>query len=62
MTAPEPMLDVNEVAARLGVSKMTVYRLATAGELRAFRIGRSVRIRPRDLAEYLRAANMGGRP
>jgi excisionase family DNA binding protein len=38
---------VSEVAVALRVSKMTVYRLVSAGELPAVKIGRSVRL-PRD--------------
>jgi excisionase family DNA binding protein len=39
-----PFLTVTEVAARLRVSKMTIYRLVHAGELHALRIGDSLRI------------------
>lgn len=49
-------LTVAEVAARMRVSKMTVYRLVHSGELPAARVGRSFRV-PRDaVAEYLRGA------
>lgn len=37
-------LTVAEVAAKVRVSKMTIYRLIQAGELPAVRVGRSFRI------------------
>lgn len=48
-------VTVAEVAARLRVSNMTVYRLVQAGELPAVRIGRSYRIREDDVDRYLGA-------
>ncbi len=49
-------LTVAEVAARMQVSKMTVYRLVHSGDLPAVRIGRSFRV-PRTVVEdYLRGA------
>lgn len=48
-----PFLTVSEVAGRLRVSTMTVYRLINAGQLPAVRVGRSFRLRPRDLDGYL---------
>lgn len=47
-------LTVAEVAARMRVSKMTVYRLVHGGELPAVRVGRSFRVRETDVNEYLR--------
>ena len=49
-------LTVAEVAARMRVSKMTVYRLVHGGELPAARVGRSFRVPRRAVEEYLRAA------
>ena len=46
-------LTVAEVAARLRVSNMTVYRLINAGQLPAARIGKSYRIRHGDVDTYL---------
>jgi excisionase family DNA binding protein len=48
-------VTVNEVAAMLRVSNMTVYRLVQAGQLPAVRIGRSYRIREEDVDRYLGA-------
>ena len=50
------LLTVAEVAARLRVSKMTVYRLIPAGELPARRVGRSFRVPAQAAEEYLAAA------
>ncbi len=58
---PEPeFLTVEEVADRLRVSKMTVYRLIHEDELPYAQIGRSYRI-PRAMFErYLSAVTQGG--
>ena len=47
-------LTVAEVAAKIRVSKMTVYRLVHSGELPAVRVGRSFRVTEDDVNEYLR--------
>jgi excisionase family DNA binding protein len=47
-------LTVAEVAAVMRVSKMTVYRLVHNGELPAVRVGRSFRVKEKDVDEYLR--------
>jgi excisionase family DNA binding protein len=49
-------LTVAEVAARMQVSKMTVYRLVHGGELPAARVGRSFRVSRRAVENHLRAA------
>lgn len=49
---------VAEVAKRLRVSNMTVYRLVKAGQLPAVRVGRGYRIRETDLQRYLEARYM----
>ncbi len=46
-------LTVAEVAARMRVSKMTVYRLVHSGELPAVRVGRSYRVPERAIHDYL---------
>lgn len=55
----DQLLTLPQVAARLQVSLSTVRRLITAGSLKAVRIGRSLRVRPEDLAAYIEA-NRGG--
>ena len=52
-TAHTTFLTVSEVAALLRISTMTVYRLISAGELPAARIGRSFRLRADDLDRYI---------
>lgn len=47
------LLTAAEVAERLRVSTMTVYRLIRSGELPAVRVGRNYRVRSDDLLSYL---------
>ncbi len=47
-------LTIAEVAGKMRVSKMTVYRLVHSGELPAVRVGRSFRVTEDDVNEYLR--------
>ena len=47
-------LTIAEVAAKMRLSKMTVYRLVHGGELPAVRVGRSFRVTEDDVNEYLR--------
>ena len=49
---------VAEVARRLRVSNMTVYRLVKAGQLPAVRVGRGYRIREEDVLTYLESRYM----
>jgi excisionase family DNA binding protein len=49
-------LTVNEVAAIMRVSKMTVYRLVHGGELAAVRVGRSFRVPEPAVRDYLAGA------
>ncbi|HVF75800.1 MAG TPA: helix-turn-helix domain-containing protein [Acidimicrobiales bacterium] len=42
-----------EVASMLRVSNMTVYRLISAGDLPAVRVGKSYRLREEDIDKYL---------
>jgi excisionase family DNA binding protein len=51
-------LTVAEVARRLRVSNMTVYRLINSGQLPAVRVGRGYRIRADDVDKYLKARYM----
>ena len=48
-----PLMTVAEVAKRLRVSNMTVYRLVNSGQLPAVRVGRGYRIRQDDVHKYL---------
>jgi len=49
-------LTVAQVAARMQVSKMTVYRLVHSGLLPAVRVGRSFQVPRTGVEEYLRGA------
>jgi len=56
---------VREVAEQLAVPAWRVYQLCEDGELPHFRITNSIRIRPKDLEEYLTSRLMiaeGRRP
>lgn len=53
---PASFLTVAEVADRMRVSKMTVYRLVHGGELPAVRFGRSFRVQESAVDELIRAA------
>ena len=50
---PEPWLTPADVAARLKVSRATVYGLLKKGALPHRRVGLSIRIAPSGLNEYL---------
>jgi excisionase family DNA binding protein len=50
---PARLLKVNEVADRLGVSRNKVYELLYRGEIRSLAIGRTRRISPDALAEFI---------
>ena len=51
-----PFLTVAEIAQRMRVSKMTVYRLVHSGELPAVRFGRSFRVQRAAVEELIHAA------
>ena len=42
-----------------GLSRTTLWKLLSAGELKAARVGRAVRINRRSLGEYLERASQG---
>ncbi len=51
-----PFLTVAEVAGRMRVSKMTIYRLVHSGELPAVRFGRSFRVQRGAVEDLIREA------
>ena len=53
LSSPAPFLTVREVARRLRVRPVTVYRLCERGELAHLRVSNAIRIRPEDLDAYL---------
>ena len=48
------LLKANDVAELLNVSRSFVYALMQSGHLPTVQIGRSVRVRPEDLEEFIR--------
>lgn len=46
-------LTVAEVAAKLGISKMTVYRMVGTKEIKSYKFGRAYRINAADLEQYI---------
>jgi hypothetical protein len=46
------LLDMAVVATKLNIPKCRVYELARQGKFRIVRIGKYIRMRPRDLSEY----------
>jgi excisionase family DNA binding protein len=53
-------LNVQQVAEFLGVSEKKVYRLAAAGVLPAFRVGKAIRFDAQDVADWLRRKKCSG--
>lgn len=49
------LLKATEVADFIGVKRATAYRLLDSGDLPVVRFGRSVRVRYRDLVEWIDA-------
>ena len=49
LPSPAPSLTAREVAQRLLVRPVTVYRLCERGELAHLRVSNAIRIRPEDL-------------
>jgi excisionase family DNA binding protein len=52
---PHDLLTPREVAEVMRVSTMTVYRLIKSGEMPAIRVGKHLRIRGHDVAQFLDA-------
>lgn len=50
---PPLLLDVNEVARRLGVGQATVRRMINSGKLKTVRCMSAIRIRQQDLDEFI---------
>ena len=55
----EKLLTPIEVARQLGVSRSFAYKLIKTGEIVSVRLGRSVRVLPKDLETYI-AQNRSG--
>lgn len=53
------LLTVRDVAARLGLSTATVYKLVNGGELAHHRVANAIRVAPADLEAFLARRRMG---
>jgi excisionase family DNA binding protein len=51
---PKPDLRTEDVAEQLNTSYWTAWRLIKSGKLTAYRLGTQFRVRPADLAAYIR--------
>lgn len=49
------LLRLEQVASRLAVSPSTVRRLIRRGDLPVVRVGRQLRVRPADLADFIQS-------
>lgn len=59
--APKPIaVDVNTAAAMLGVSRNTILAEIHRGEIRAFKVGRLLRIRIAEIEAYAKRRESGG--
>lgn len=55
-TDKRPLLNTRGVATRLAIGARKAWLLINSGTIRSVRIGRSVRVDPADLDEFIRAA------
>ena len=53
-----PTMSIEQVAVYLNRSTQTIRRLITKGQLRAVRVGRSLRIEEKALADFLNTAQV----
>lgn len=53
MSEKSEYMSLEEVAGKLGVKYLTIYRLARSGELPAVRLGKLYRVSRKELAAYL---------
>ncbi len=53
------LLTVPQVAAKLKLSSYRVYELCRMGSLKTIRLGKAVRVRPSDLADYVAQQGTG---
>ncbi len=50
----DELLNIHDVTGALRVSRATVYRLIERGQLKAVKVGKSLRFRKQDIEEFLR--------
>jgi len=56
-----PLLTAKDVAKILKVSKALAYRLFSDDQLPAVRFGRTVRVKPEDLEEFIQRNTVGNK-
>lgn len=61
-TENDDFYSPEELAEKLKVNKMTVYRLLTRGELPYHQIGKLKRISRKDYEDFLRKTRVDGKP
>ncbi len=49
----EQLLKIDEVASLLQVSRSFAYRLMQRGDIPTVRVGKAIRVLPRDLEQYI---------
>ncbi len=47
------LLSIKEVIEILNIGRATLYRMIDAGEIKAYKIGRGVRFKQEEIAEYI---------
>jgi excisionase family DNA binding protein len=52
---PPTLHKLNQVSARTGLSRSAIYREINAGKLKVVKIGRAVRVREKDLTDFINA-------
>jgi excisionase family DNA binding protein len=53
LEALEDLLKPQDISKKLKISRSFTYRLLQTGELPAVRLGKTYRVRPKDLAEFI---------
>jgi excisionase family DNA binding protein len=56
-TAEREWVNYREATGITGLSRTTIWKLISAGEIRAAKVGKAVRINRRSLEDYLREQN-----
>ncbi len=52
-TTPKMLLNIKEVTETTGISRASIYRLMTAGQLRFVKVGSRTLFRPADLQTFV---------
>ena len=55
LEAKKKAIDVKELAVLLGASPQQIYAMAAGGEIPSFRLRRSVRLDPKQVADWLKS-------